>query len=81
MTKKDFILIADALREASQQANIRAGQTGVDMSAGVGFAVHFLADALSLSHERFKKERWLEYVAGICGPNGGKRRKHVTKQR
>ena len=79
MTKKDFIIIAEALREASQQANIRAGQTGVDMNAGVGFATRFLADALSLHNERFKKERWLAYVAGTQGPNGGKVRQPRTR--
>jgi hypothetical protein len=73
VTKKDFIIIADALREARRKANMNAG--GIDMNAGTYFATLAIADALSLHYERFKKERWLAYVAGTCGPSGGKRKK------
>jgi hypothetical protein len=48
---------------------------GIDMNAGTYFATLAIADALSLHYERFKKERWLAYVAGTQGPNGGKRKK------
>lgn len=74
MTKKDFIIIADALREALREVRRKADMIagGLDMNAVTDIATLAIADALSLHYERFKKERWLAYVAGTHGPNGGK---------
>jgi hypothetical protein len=71
MSKKDFIALADALRNAYAQANLRAGRTGEDMHAGVTFAQNFIVNVLAESNPRFKRDRWLSYIAGECGPNGG----------
>jgi hypothetical protein len=32
-----------------------------------------LADFCRTQNPRFDRERWLDYIAGKCGPNGGKR--------
>lgn len=69
MTKKHFIALADMLRTA------RIGESG----KGDGFGynpfkqehVDFLADFLASQNPNFNRERWLAYVAGECGPNGG----------
>ena len=67
------------LRRRSQQEPLNPVPNKEDLSRGT-FACpicgigtpHSFADALSLHNERFKKERWLAYVAGTQGPNGGK---------
>lgn len=56
MSKKDFIALADALR---------AGLRG---EKGIAEAV---ADACEASNPLFKRDRWLSYLAGECGPDGG----------
>ena len=57
MTKKDFIALADALRP-------------VYMKYGL-IDVETLARAISTIEPRFKKDRWLGYLFGTCGPSGG----------
>ena len=59
MSKKDFISLANIIK-------------------GNKDATGFTPDAiLLLSHwcgeqnPRFKRVRWLDYIAGECGPNGG----------
>jgi hypothetical protein len=34
-----------------------------------------LADFCASQNSRFDRERWLGYIAGECGPNGGKVKK------
>jgi hypothetical protein len=63
MTKKHFIALADAIRLHNRFAH------GLD-----GFQeVHLkeLADFCKSQNPRFNQERWLAYIAGECGPNGG----------
>lgn len=31
----------------------------------------FIALAATIRDPRFNRERWLAYIAGTCGPNGG----------
>lgn len=59
MTRKDYILIAEALKEARAEAlALRAG-AGV----GVTIAAVRLADALARDNPRFDRERFLK----ACG--------------
>ena len=74
MTKKDFIALADAIREYNagfQPYTNPAGST-------VPFTfqqLNALADFCQSQNPNFKRSRWLAYIAGECGKNGGK----VTK--
>lgn len=66
MTKKDFIAIADALRASmpSENNNPRAfDQWVTDRDA--------LANVCAASNPAFRRQVWLDYIAGKCGPNGG----------
>lgn len=56
MTKKDFIGLADALR-------------GVELNVD---DQEFIAQFLARNNPKFKRDRWLAYLRGECGRNGGK---------
>ena len=67
VSKKDFIALADALRESRPlfgQKDNRLKQWQQD--------VETVAQACQSSNPRFMRERWLGYIAGECGSNGGK---------
>jgi hypothetical protein len=61
MTKKHFIELADLIKE--RRWNERNG---------AGLFVHDLADFCESMNPRFNRQRWLDYLAGRCGPNGGR---------
>lgn len=61
MTKKHFIALADRIRDYNRQ-NRPISQSVLDM----------LADYLRSQNPRFMKQRWLDYIGGLCGPSGGK---------
>ena len=67
MTKKDFIALADTIRDHNSRP-----------PGGRQFS-HMQLETLALfCHSRnpqFKCERWLGYIHGECGPNGGVIRK------
>lgn len=56
MTKKDFVALADALRDSGATVDVQEAVAWVCSSA----------------NGAFKKDRWLSYIRGECGPNGGK---------
>lgn len=67
MTKKHFIALADAIRKF----NLTAKENGF----GIGFTAmqtDALADFCASQNRHFKRERWLGYIAGTNGKNGGK---------
>jgi hypothetical protein len=60
MSKKDFIALANAIREHNK--------------TGDAFTPSQLATLAVFCRQQnpdFKRERWLDYIAGLCGPNGG----------
>lgn len=59
MTKKDFIALADLIREDR-------------LLFPVDECITLLADFCQSRNPAFDRERWLAYIAGKCGPNGGK---------
>jgi len=65
MSKKDFIALADAIRDHNE----RTCHIG-----GTPFTASQL-DALTVfcgrQNSNFKRQRWLDYISGQCGPNGG----------
>jgi hypothetical protein len=64
MTKKHFIALADAIK------TYNALQDESTISEPV---IEALTDFCAAQNPRFNRERWLGYVAGTNGKNGGKR--------
>lgn len=65
MSKKDFIALADAIRwhnESMAGRDCPFTQDHLDT----------LAQFCQSRNCRFLRGRWLSYIAGECGPNGGK---------
>ena len=60
MSKRDFIALADLIKARQWQDREEVG----------GF-VHDIADFCQDQNPRFNRERWMDYLAGRCGPNGG----------
>lgn len=66
MSKKDFIIIADELRFGV------AGDGPENLSKwDAEAAAAALCRAFRRLNPQFKEDRWREYLAGRCGPNGG----------
>jgi hypothetical protein len=65
VTKKGFIALADAIIKHNKKFEypdlFDYGQ------------LQTLADFCKSQNPNFKRERWLDYICGECGPNGGKR--------
>jgi hypothetical protein len=67
MTKKHFIALADAIkRESGQNAAFNRVQ------------IETLASFCQSTNPRFSRQRWLDYIDGKCGPNGGKPKGDLT---
>ena len=68
MTKQNFIALADLIRDANACH---------DREKLAGFApfnansIASLAGFCATQNAQFNRQRWLDYVAGKCGPNGG----------
>ena len=75
MTKKHFIALANTiaalepikLNQVDSRASAEHRQWELMRDS--------LADFCQCQNTRFNRERWLAYIAGECGPNGGKVRK------
>lgn len=59
MSKKHFIALADALREDYKDGRI----PDAVLCSLIGF--------MRSQNSAFMSERWLSYLKGDCGPNGG----------
>jgi hypothetical protein len=65
MTRKDFVALADSIREHNRLAQFD-GENAFTLDQ-----LAALARFCASMNPRFKRERWLDYIAGQCGPNGG----------
>jgi len=65
MSKKQFVALADSIREHNRFAKFNGENTFTDDQLAA------LARFCASANPRFKRERWLDYIAGRCGPNGG----------
>lgn len=65
MSKKHFIALANAIRDHNRFAK----DCGGDVFTGP--QLERLADFCQSTNSLFKRDRWLDYIAGKCGPNGG----------
>ena len=74
MTKKHFIRFADYLTDAE----IRKYCNTITIDNDVTYVKlddikKHLANFCHEMNPRFARRRWLDYISGKCGPNGGKR--------
>jgi hypothetical protein len=68
MTKKHFIELADAIRFHNENAS-----GSIESANKFDFVqLETLADFFESVNPAFNRNRWLEYIAGNCGPCGGK---------
>jgi hypothetical protein len=68
MTKKDFIALADTIRAHNEL------QEGTTPNISFGpIHLNTLANFCQSQNPAFNRQRWLDYIAGKCGPNGGAR--------
>ena len=68
MSKKHFIALADDIRIQNAAAKHNSNYTAFTEDQLV-----MLAEFCRSTNPRFMRERWLSYIAGECGPNGGAR--------
>lgn len=69
MSKKDFIALADAIRDSAATGQ---GQVVSEVVKWNNRHLQVLADFCRQSNPRFKEQRWFGYIRGECGKNGGK---------
>jgi hypothetical protein len=76
MTKKHFIALADAIRKHKLVADEEAiERTRFGALGALPFnnrQLETLADFCATQNPNFNRERWLGYIAGTNGKNGGK---------
>lgn len=81
MTKKDFVALADLIRSKKPVTACSIGlpmqdyySEGLDTGSVLFWRdiMNSLADFCQKQNPNFDRERWLNYVAGNCGPSGGK---------
>lgn len=65
MTKKHFVLLADMIKEHNRVLSMRDNFSAEHLDT--------LASFCKRVNSNFNRDRWLDYIAGKCGPNGGAR--------
>ena len=61
MSKQDFVALADAIREHNKFEKDQFTEEQLDT----------LAAFCRRQNSAFMQDRWMDYVAGKCGKNGG----------
>jgi hypothetical protein len=69
MTKRHFIALADAIRKHNSSG--RGGREGFNLFDQQH--LNSLAAFCASQNPQFKRDRWLGYIAGTNGKNGGAR--------
>ena len=72
MTKKTFIALADSIREHNRIKRNVFGANAERMCFNIE-QVEALADFCQSQNSNFNRDRFLGYIAGTNGPNGGQR--------
>lgn len=70
MSKQDFIALADAIKVHNAIKRDVWGKNAERMCFNVE-QIEALADFCREQNPNFMRERWLDYIAGKCGKNGG----------
>jgi len=71
MSKKHFIALANMVREANEAHCKRTYSVHKPFGET---AINRLADFCQEQNSRFNRARWIAYINGECGPNGGARK-------
>jgi hypothetical protein len=69
MTKKHFIALADSIREHNKVMRVVFAERMTFNTE----QIDALADFCAQQNSNFNRERWLGYIAGTNGKNGGAR--------
>jgi hypothetical protein len=69
MSKKDFIALADALRPIIE-GPVMVHETGKPTRTIQDDLARAMADFCAGQNPQFKRDRWLSYLRGECGPSG-----------
>ena len=70
MTKKHFIALADSIRDFNRKSTKPASYNYTPFNQG---QIEMLAAFCAEQNPQFNRARWLAYIAGECGPNGGRK--------
>ena len=70
MTRKDFIDLADVI-QLHQKSLARKGLVESPNQYGE-YWIDVLAGFCARRNPRFKRDVWVNYIRGKCGPKGGK---------
>jgi hypothetical protein len=73
MTKKNFIALADAIKAHNDAKRGVFGAQNAERMCFNAEQQDALADFCQSQNSNFNRERWLGYIAGTNGKNGGKR--------
>lgn len=65
MSKKDFIALAETVKGFDRWAD------QFDYEPFSEEQINALANFCEGQNPNFKRDRWRDYIAGKCGPNGG----------
>ena len=68
MTKKHFIALANAIRTENKWGDAKFSSQQIEV----------LANFCHSQNSQFDRSRWLAYIAGECGPNGGAVKKQAA---
>ena len=69
MSKQDFVALADTIK--SELCGFRQVYDANTPPVTVQKVVEVLADFCERQNPAFKRQWWLDYIAGKCGPNSG----------
>ena len=69
-TKKDFIALADTIKAHNEVTTRIFGRNAGRMTFSQE-ELDVLAAHFKQNYPAFKSNRWLDYIAGKCGKNGG----------
>ena len=72
MTKKHFIALADKIREHNSFCTSHEWKAMDPANRFTTEQLNTLADFCAAQNPQFNRERWLDYIAGKVGPNGGR---------
>ena len=75
MTKKHFIELAKLLKDQNFKMSVALDSP----EGGYNAIVRELANFCAAQNKNFDRQRWLSYIAGDCGPNGGRIRHNENR--
>lgn len=69
MSKKDFIALADAIKDHNRIASHPANRD--NMPRFDVYHLEVISQFCKSQNSNFMRDRWFDYINGECGPNGG----------